>query len=324
MKIPFKRLILVFALAAGAISIPTIAAAAETDAPAAAAEDAVVAEPAAAPAGAAAAETTTVIEAGTVLKVVVYRENDLSGSYKVDMNGEISLPLIGSVRAAGKSAPEVAAEIAQALKKFMINPQVTVSFEREEGPQGRGGRPGAPSSEEVSASSITVLGEVRDPGSYPYTTDFTLTKIIAKSGGFTPTADTGKIKIVRRNENGSQSFGVFDMERVNNGDTPDPELRPGDKILIPREIKDVNTVAILGQVKNAGVYDVTPGMTLMRIIAKSGGFTPIAAPNKVRIVREVSGEKKVYVYNAAVIINGQGDDPEIMPGDMVFVPESMF
>jgi polysaccharide export outer membrane protein len=262
-----------------------------------------------------AAGASEAIQPGDTLKIAVYREPDLSGDFAVDPNGAISYPLVGTLKVAGRDPEPIGADIARALKKFIIDPQVTVTHEKKKTEGGGGAAAGA--------RAVTILGEVRNPGSYETDGDVTLTKILARAGGLTPVAEASKVKIIRKVKE-QQAVALFDLERINNAETEDPVVKPGDKIVVPQEEKDTNAVAVLGEVKNAGMYEVTPGFTLMRLIAKAGGFTPLAATNKVRVVREKDGKKEVSIYNAGLIIGGQADDPELKPGDMIFVPETFF
>lgn len=265
-------------------------------------------EPAPAP------SATPAIQQGQIIKITVYREPDLSGSFEVDDTGSITYPLIGRLVTAGKTAQEVREDVATGLKKFIIDPQVSVTLEVKKSDKGQ---------VSGSVSSMTVLGEVRSPGTYESEHNLTLTKLIAMAGGSTPTADTKKVKVIRTVE-GEQKVFAYNIDDINNAKIKDPVLAPGDKIVVPQEEKDVNTVALLGEVKSAGIYEVTPGFTLMRVIAKAGGFTPLASTGKVRLVRQEGKQKKIYLFNAGAIINGDADDPEVKAGDMIFIPESFF
>lgn len=256
-------------------------------------------------------KTLSQITPGDSLKIMVYREPDLSGEFLIDDNGFIQYPLVGSLNVSEKHSEEIAAEISDALKKYIIDPQVTVSHQRKEAKMGD------------ILKNITLIGETRRPGTYDVVPHLTLTQIIAEAGGFTPVADTQRIKIIRV-ENGVQKVYLYSVDAIHNAEIIDPLLEAGDKIIVPVEVKDVNSVAILGEVRKAGMYEVTKGITLMRLIAKAGGFTPLAATSKVRIVREENGRKNVYVYNAGDIISGLAEDPALKPGDMIFIPETFF
>ncbi|MBI3316309.1 MAG: polysaccharide export protein [Candidatus Omnitrophica bacterium] len=86
------------------------------------------------------------------------------------------------------------------------------------------------------------------------------------------------------------------------------------------------TVSVLGQVSKPGNYDLEPGMTLIQLISEAGGFTPIANPGGVRIVRYSPKEDKAVSMsvNVGSIMDGNAKDVPLEPKDLVVVPESFF
>jgi polysaccharide biosynthesis/export protein len=87
-----------------------------------------------------------------------------------------------------------------------------------------------------------------------------------------------------------------------------------------------NMVYLMGQVAVPGPYRLTHGNTLMEMVSKAGGFTPIAKRKKVKVIRAAGGKSEVF-YVDATRITDQGkleEDPVLMPGDMVVVPERFF
>ncbi len=87
-------------------------------------------------------------------------------------------------------------------------------------------------------------------------------------------------------------------------------------------------VILLGQVKNPGSYEIPAdeSLTLLQMIARSGGFTEAAASDRVSIVRSENGQKRKIVINVSAIIKNRGKskDIDLMPGDVVSVPETLF
>jgi polysaccharide export outer membrane protein len=87
-------------------------------------------------------------------------------------------------------------------------------------------------------------------------------------------------------------------------------------------------VFLLGQVRAPGAIDFPPdeGLTILQAIARAGGFTPIAAPNRVSIIRSENGAEKKITVNITAIINSgdRSKDIDLRPDDVVSVPESMF
>ena len=92
-------------------------------------------------------------------------------------------------------------------------------------------------------------------------------------------------------------------------------------------IEEYSTVSILGQVKKPGSYEIKGRLSVVELISEAGGFTKIAAPNGVRVMRaKVDGSKKTIVVKVNDIINKgkEKDNVQLQPGDIVTVPESFF
>ena len=86
-------------------------------------------------------------------------------------------------------------------------------------------------------------------------------------------------------------------------------------------------IVVLGQVKSPGSYDIPfEGLTLVQAIARAGGFTDVAATDRVVVIRSENGEEKKIVVNVAAIIKGgdRGKDLQLKPDDVVSVPETIF
>jgi polysaccharide export outer membrane protein len=86
-------------------------------------------------------------------------------------------------------------------------------------------------------------------------------------------------------------------------------------------------IVILGQIKSPGSYDIgDDGLTLVQGIARAGGFTDVAATDRVTVLRSENGEVKKFVVNVAAIIKGgdRSKDLELKPDDVVSVPETIF
>jgi len=88
-------------------------------------------------------------------------------------------------------------------------------------------------------------------------------------------------------------------------------------------VVEINSLkcSVFGQVASSGSVKFTPGMTITEAIAKSGGFTPLARKNMVKVTRLVSGKKETYKIPVEMIAAGERPNFPMMPGDEVFVPE---
>jgi len=141
---------------------------------------------------------------GDELRVTVYGHEDLSGEFDIDATGSVSLPLIGDVYAAGLTTTELEDTITALLQPdYLKNPRV--------------------SAELISYRPFYIFGEVKLPGSYPYTNGMTVISAVAVAGGFTYRARKNRIRIVR-------GSGASQVELEADNDTP---ILPGDVIEIP-------------------------------------------------------------------------------------------
>lgn len=261
------------------------------------------------------------IHPGDKLNIQIYQEPDLSGSFTVDEAGEINYPLLGQIYAQGLSLDELKGFLSERLgAEYLVNPQVKVEFE------------------ESPNKSVSILGQVVKPGNYIYTPNLSLIKLVSQVGGFTPNALTNEIKIVRTMNDGAKTTLPIDMDKIIKEASQDFVLEPGDIVYVEKNTQNLMGqigagkedvegpkafVTVLGQVASPGNYHHTRDVTLIRVIGQAGGFTPLAATNRVKIVRATDDAKqKVIMVNAGKIMDGRSADVKLEPGDLVTVPES--
>jgi polysaccharide export outer membrane protein len=143
------------------------------------------------------------LDSGDRLRIVVFGQEGITGSYLVDAGGQVNLPLIGAVPARGLTTRQLTATIAERLKQgYVREPHVTAEIEAY--------RP------------FFILGEVTNPGQYPYVVRMTAEKAVAIAGGFAPRANKKTVELTRNG--GGQHF---------KGDVPlNYPLRPGDTVVV--------------------------------------------------------------------------------------------
>jgi polysaccharide export outer membrane protein len=149
-----------------------------------------------------------------VLRIDVWKEADISRIVPVRPDGKISLPLLNDVQAAGLTAMQLAEVISEGYKKFINNPQVTVSVS------------------EINSRRVYVNGEVTKPGSMPLQPNMTVLQALSTSGGFTQFARIKNIYILRVTD-GKQEKLPFNHKEVAGGHKPDMMLKAGDVIVVP-------------------------------------------------------------------------------------------
>ena len=151
----------------------------------------------------AANEVSYKLDAGDKLRVVVYGQEGLTNTYAIDAGGSITMPLIGSVPARGRTPGGLAAEISAKLRNgYIRDPSVAVEIE--------------------SYRPFFILGEVAAPGQYPYVPNMSVESAVAIAGGFSPRALRDRVTLTHTDNSGS-------MRAVVPLGTP---ISPGDTVLV--------------------------------------------------------------------------------------------
>ena len=161
-----------------------------------------------------------ILQAGDEIDIQVYREPELSGTFKINASGEIRHSLAGPVPFAGKTAEEAEAYFTQKLAKdYLVNPRVIIKLLS------------------TQSSQIVVMGEVKKPGVYPlpFSEPMTLLQAIAGAGGFTDLASPDRVRIVRRMPDGHQATLKIRVSDLlgGKGKQRDISLEPNDVIMVP-------------------------------------------------------------------------------------------
>jgi polysaccharide biosynthesis/export protein len=140
------------------------------------------------------------LDAGDKLRVVVYGQEGLTNTYAIDAGGSITMPLIGSVSARGRTPAGLAAEITGKLRNgFIRDPSVAVEIE--------------------SYRPFFILGEVAAPGQYPYVPNMSVESAVAIAGGFSPRAKRDRVTLTHTDGSGSSRMVVPLGTALSPGDT---------------------------------------------------------------------------------------------------------
>jgi polysaccharide biosynthesis/export protein len=140
------------------------------------------------------------LDAGDKLRVVVYGQDGLTNSYAIDAGGSITMPLIGSVPARGRTPAGLASEITGRLRNgYIRDPSVAVEIE--------------------SYRPFFILGEVAAPGQYPYVPNMTVESAVAIAGGFSPRAKRDQVTLTHTDSAGPARMVVPLGTPVSPGDT---------------------------------------------------------------------------------------------------------
>jgi polysaccharide export outer membrane protein len=162
-----------------------------------------------------------VIGPGDILNIFVYRSPDLSQSdLPVRPDGRISLPLIPDMPAAGRLPTDLARDIEQHLRRYVIEPNVTVMVRSFVGP---------------ASQQIRVIGEAAQPLGMPYRDGMTVLDVMIGARGLTRYAAGNRAEIIRRNGAQREAIPVRLTDLLRAGDvSQDIAMRPGDTLIIPQ------------------------------------------------------------------------------------------
>lgn len=245
------------------------------------------------------------IGSGDLIEVTMFQNPDLSGRYRVDEMGDITVPLIGHVHVAGMTADEAAATIEKLYVEGQIllpaNSHATVFIA------------------EYATQGITINGEVKAPGVYPALGVHNLNDLIAAAGGVTSLA-ASRVVITHKNDPGNPNTVEYNPSALK-PIIPDVQILPGDSIVVPR----AGVVYVAGDVAKPGVYvlDGRRALTVEEAMALAGGAGKASALKRVQLVRTMEdGRKEAITIPVNLIFKGRAPDVALMDGDILYVPTS--
>jgi polysaccharide export outer membrane protein len=148
------------------------------------------------------------------LAIRVFKQDDMTGDYDVDLAGHISMPLIGEVEAANLTTAELDQKLTEKLgEKYLEHPDVSVSIKQSAG------------------RLVTVDGAVKDSGSFPVMGNLTLMQAVALAKGTTEDANPHRVAIFRT-IGGKRQAAAFDLTSIRRGEGQDPRVYPGDIVVV--------------------------------------------------------------------------------------------
>ena len=232
---------------------------------------------------------------GDTIEIVVVGERDLSQTVPIKPDGTVDLPLVGEVRASGKTTSQLAADLIERYSKYLRAPSITVAIR------------------ELRVEHISVLGQVNRPGEYPIRPGEGILDILASAGGPTDRADLAKAAILRGNP--VQTIALNMLDAFAKDKDPEVKLLPGDVVFVPATDR---RIVALGQVSRPGAYDLLEGQHVSDLLAAAGGLTPQAASQRAFIVRS---DQQIPINLQEVLAGNLEANIPLQPGDMMVVPE---
>lgn len=153
-----------------------------------------------------------------IIEVRVFHHEDLTGVFEISPECTISYPLIGLVQVCGHTPPEVERDISERLADgYIKQPQVSVLVK------------------EYKSKTVSVFGQVKQPGTLPYANGMTVVEAISQAGGFTEMARKNAVTVTRVDKGRKTKYTV-PVESIGEGKADNFVVRPGDVVFVPRRV----------------------------------------------------------------------------------------
>ncbi len=238
--------------------------------------------------------------------------------FRVDSDGNITLPIAGKIKAAGLTVQALEAQIATRLREFIRDPQVNISLVQ------------------FRSDPVFFVGAFRAPGIYPLQGRRTLVEMLSANGGLLPNASR-RIRVTRRLEFGQIELpnAIENTEKKTSSveislDSLTQDVNPASDILLqPYDIISAERserVYVNGDVTKVGAIELAErdSMSVTQALTEAGGFSPLADHSKVRVLRPVLGTSRraEIVVDMKRVLSGKDMDFPLLPNDVLFVPRS--
>jgi len=237
---------------------------------------------------------------------------------RIATGGDINLPIVGSLHAAGMTVEQLEVELRKRLKRYIRDPQVAINVTQ------------------FRSQPVSVIGYVSTPGVIQLEGRKTLIEVLSMVGGVKPDAGY-RVKITRKSEWGpiplpsatTDAGGNYSVAEVNilsimNASNPEENIliRPYDVISVAR----AEVVYVIGDVRKPGgfVLNNKETISVLQALALAEGLGPTAAPQSSQILRPVPGANRIEIpVNLKELLRGKIKDMTLKPDDILFVPNSL-
>jgi polysaccharide biosynthesis/export protein len=241
---------------------------------------------------------------GDLLEMKVFGVPDLTDQVRIGADGNISLPLVGSVRVEGLSIDQAQKTIETKLRDggFVRDPHVTISVK------------------EFVTQGISVMGEVVRPGVYPLLGARRLFDALSSAGGTTQKA--GKVVSITRRDKPNEPILVALSSDPQVAAKTNVDVFPGDTIVVSK----AGIVYVVGEVGRPSgfVMENNESLTVLQALALAGGLGKNAALNDCKIIRKTNEGRQEVPIAMKKILEAKSGFPDVpmQPEDILFVPAS--
>lgn len=240
---------------------------------------------------------------GFLLSLNVLDDPDFVGAFRIDEQGDIAVPVLGTLHVAGETVSEARVNIQKMLleNKILKDPQVDLSIL------------------EYSAPEVTIIGEVATPGKYPLLVPRKLVDVLAIAGGTTLLAGN-EVQITRGSADTEPVFVRF-SKATNPKEVEDVLVQPGDTV----QVKRAGIVYVLGAVTRPGGYVMQEEgtLTVLQAISLANGTTLPASTGSVHLLRRnPDGTEMDIALPLNKISHGKTADMQLHATDVLYVPTS--
>ena len=255
------------------------------------------------PRSASAPGESLLIGPGDLIQVDVLDTPEMEQQVRVTDAGAAPLAYIGNVHVLGDTPSAAAAAIQSALiaRNVMRHPQVTVRVQ------------------EYATEDVSLMGQVKTPGTYAITTPQNILKVLSLAGGLTDTADR---RITIKHPGIAKPTEYYLANDANEALADLATVYPGDTVYVPH----APVVYILGDVGRPGGYSITTNdsrLSMMQAITAAGSANKTATQSHVRLIRrEPDGTTKEILVHLDTIEKGREPDIALQGNDVVYVPFS--
>lgn len=245
------------------------------------------------------ADAVTIATRDQLQITILGADEDMGGKQQVDDAGNIKLPLINVVSVLNLTEQQAADKIQVLLKKYYIDPQVTVVIvERAE-------------------RFITVMGAVKKPGKTPILPDVPV-YVLEVVQAAEPLDNADLTRVLLRKSGATTETAINLDEMLKTADpTARQQLHPGDVVTV--SAKPTMSVFVVGSVVKAGAYELQTGGTLREALAAAGGITPDADTTRVTIRHEGSSEE-IHITYADAMSSDPAKQVTMSANDRILVP----